>query len=293
MSKGIRGVTKAGILFLVAGVVQALAEPRAGVELAKEHYNRTDYEAALKVLAPIPEKTGVIYSLVGRSHYMLADYKKASEAFEKAVGLEPQKADYWHWLGRAYGRRAEMSSPFTAIRWAGKTKQAFEKAVELDPKGLEAMNDLFEYYLQAPGFLGGGLEKASNLAGRIAQSDPVEGHYAVARLAEQQKEFHTAESQLRRAVDLAPQQVGRAIDLAKFLAKQGRYRESDQIFAHADKVAPNSPKVMFGRAQTYVETKRNLDLARRLLESYLNASLTPEDPPRWEAEKLLKQVSGG
>jgi Flp pilus assembly protein TadD len=293
MTSGIRGVTKAGILFLVAGVVQALAEPRAGVELAKEHYNRTDYEAALKVLAQIPEKTDSIYSLIGRSHYMLADYKRASEAFEKAVGSDPQKADYWHWLGRAYGRRAETSSPFTAPRLAGKARQAFEKAVELDPKDVEAMNDLLEYYLQAPGFLGGGLDKASNLAGRIAQLDPVEGHYAMARLAEQQKEFHTAESQLRRAVDLAPQQVGRAIDLAKFLAKRGRYGESDQVFAHADKVAPNSPKVMFGRAQTYVETKRNLELARRLLESYLGSSLTPDDPPRWEAEKLLKQVSGG
>ena len=47
---------------------------------------------------------------------------------------------------------------------ASKAHRYFEKAVELDPKNLEAMNDLFEYYLEAPGFLGGGFDKAQALA---------------------------------------------------------------------------------------------------------------------------------
>lgn len=180
----------------------------------------------------------------------------------------------------------------TAPRFASRARQAFEKAVELDPRNLEAINDLFEYYLEAPGILGGGYDKAKNLAGRIAQIDAVEGLYAQAKLAEKRKEYGSAEAQLRRAAELAPQQVGRLIDLASFLAKQGRFQESEQSFQRAAKIAPNSPKLMYARASTYISTGRNLDVARDLLKRYLCAQLTPEDPPRSEAEKLLRHAGG-
>ena len=98
---------------------------------------------------------------------------------------------------------------------------------------------------------------------------------------------------VRRAAELAPQQVGRLIDLAKFLARQGRYQESEQSFQRAASIAPDSPKLLFERADIYIKTGRNLEEARSLLQRYLNASLTPDDPPRHEAEKLLRQVSGG
>jgi tetratricopeptide (TPR) repeat protein len=205
---------------------------------------------------------------------------------------DPRSSVIQHWLGKAYGRRAETSSFLTAPRYASRCREHFEKAVELDPNNVEAMNDLLEYYLEAPGILGGGLEKAEALAARISAKDPVEKHYALARLAEKRKEFHTAEQHLRSAVDLAPKQVGRVVDLAKFLAKQGKVSESDAMFQRAAKLAPDHPKVLFGRAQVYVEGKRNLDEARQLLERYLKCNLTPDDPPREQAERLLRQARG-
>jgi hypothetical protein len=51
--------------------------------------------------------------------------------------------------------------------------------------------------------------------------------------------------------------------------------------------------VMFERASTYVRSKRNLEQARGLLERYLKSPLTPEDPPRSEAQRLLRQANGG
>ena len=61
----------------------------------------------------------------------------------------------------------------------------------------------------------------------------------------------------------------------------------------ADKIAPGAPKLMFARAATYIQAKRNIETAQRLLQKYLTARLTPDDPPREEARKLLEQVSGG
>jgi Flp pilus assembly protein TadD len=281
------------ITTLLLCLTAVLLGSSADLDRANKLYSKTEYEAALKLLAAIPEKDGQVYDLIGKNHFMLGEFKKATEAYEKAVAADPANSSYRHWLGRAYGRRAETSSPITAPGHASKARQNFEKAVELDPKNIEAMNDLFEYYLQAPGFLGGGSDKAARMAQRIAALDTTEGHWAQARLAEKQKEFGKAEEQLRSAVALAPQQVGRVLDLAKFLAKQGRYQESDQSFNEAQRMAPDSPKVLFQRAETYIQTKRNLDTARMLLKRYLQASLTPDDPPRSEAEKLLKESSGG
>jgi len=48
-------------------------------------------------------------------------------------------------------------------------------------------------------------------AARIAGLSPGEGYQAQAKLAEKRKEYATAEMELRRAVETAPQTVGRFI----------------------------------------------------------------------------------
>lgn len=283
----IMGMRVIGIMAVVSVLALGATTP---FDQARELYHRTEYEAALKLLLPLEKKAGPEWDLVGESYFMMGEFKRAGEAFQKAVAAEPGRSNYYLWLGRAYGRRAETSNPFSAPGLASKARQNFERAVELDPRNVEAMNDLFEYYVQAPGFLGGGLDKAAALAARIRNLDPAEFHFAQAQLAEKRKEWGTAEQQLRRAVDLAPKQAGRVLDLAKFLARQGRHEESDAAFQRAAEIAPNSPRILFERASAYVRSGRNLDQARALLKQYLASPLTPDDPPREQAEKLLRQT---
>ena len=268
-----------------------LASPRELAE-ARRLYGETDFAAALKILEKIPDKDAETWTLIGRSHYLGADYKKATDALEKALAIDPANSEICLWLGRAYGRRAETSSFVTAPGFASKARQHFEKAVELDGGNKEALNDLFEYYLEAPGFLGGGFDKATALAARIEKIDPIEAHYARYRLAMKRKEFGNAEQQLRRAAEMAPTQVGRILDLGRFLARQGRHNEADQAFQQAQRIAPNEPKVLFAMADTYIKANRNLEAARELLKRYLSSKLSPDDPPRAEAQKLLRQAGG-
>jgi cytochrome c-type biogenesis protein CcmH/NrfG len=276
---------KALLLLTVTGLSGAAAD----YDAVRRMYGRTDYRAAIRALEG-RELDGPGWLLLGQSRYMLAEYKKASEAMEKAVAAEPANSVYWNWLGRAFGRRAETSSPFTAPVYASKTRQAFEKAVELDGGNKEALSDLFEYYLEAPGFFGGGVDKATAVAARIGKLDPVEGHYVQFRLAEKRNDVRAAEQQLRRAVQLAPRQVGRLIDLARFLGKQGRIPESEQTFDQARKVAPRAPRILYEQAVVYIRAGESLDKARELLKQYLAAQLSPDDPPRREAEKLLRKA---
>jgi tetratricopeptide (TPR) repeat protein len=274
--------------FLVAvSCVLAQDSYKRGEEL----YQTTDYKESLAVLHAIHSPNAAVYNLIGRDYFMLGEYKHATDAFQKAYAQEPGNSEYAHWLGRAFGRRAETSNPFLAPSQASKARQYFEQSVALDPSNEEALNDLFDYYLQAPGFLGGGYDKAEKVARMIAERNPAEGHFAQAQLADKRKQFDTAEQQLRHAMELAPRQVGRVLDLAKYLAKRGRIQESEAAFDKANQLAPNSPKVFFARAHTYIQEKRNLDKAKELLIKYLQSDLTPDDPPREQAEKLLKQVS--
>jgi len=80
------------------------------------------------------------------------------------------------------------------------------------------------------------------------------------------------------------------IDLAEFVEAPGRRRESDESFRRAREIAPQAPIVWFEQAKTYVAPHRNIETAKALLKRYLSSSLTTQDPPRYEAKELLRQI---
>jgi tetratricopeptide (TPR) repeat protein len=273
-------------VFVFCSVALWAAAP--DTERAQQLFKRGQYENVISVLGSAPAGDPAAQLLTGKSWFALGQFKKATEALERAVAADPRSSEAYHWLGKAWGRRAETSNPLMAPGYASKARAAFEKAVGLNPRNAEAVNDLFEYYLEAPGFLGGGLDKAQALTEKIKANDPAEYHYALARIAERRKDIRGAEHHLRSAANLAPRQVGRIIDLGRFLSKQGRTRESEEVFARAETIAPNEPRLLFERASNLIRAKQDLDTAKALLQRYLRMPLSPDDPPRDEAQKLLK-----
>jgi tetratricopeptide (TPR) repeat protein len=258
---------------------------------AEELYKHTDYEASLALLDKRTCNPASNF-LIGRDYFMLGDFKKATEYLQKATEENPQSGEYMDWLGRAYGKRAETSNPLFAPGLAAKARQAFERSVELDPKNSDALSDLFDYYLDAPGFLGGGYDKAVSVAEKIAVIDPPEGYFEKAKLAQKRKEYGAAEDHLRRAIAAAPQKVGGLLELAKLLASEGRNHDSEAVLAEAQKIRPDAPEVWYARANLLIKQKRNLEEAKDLLQKYLRAPITVDDPPKGEATRLLRQVGG-
>ena len=258
---------------------------------ARELYRRTEYQASINLLLPVANKDASILQMLGQDFYMLGEYKKSTDAFDHALMLGNPSELLYVWAGRAYGRRAETSGPFTAAGLASKARKYFELAVQMDILDKEATGDLFDYYLGAPGFMGGGTGKAQELAQKVSAADPAEGQHLLAVLSEKNKDYDSAEEHLRKAIALAPRQASRLMELARFLAKRGRVGESEAFFDQAARMAPEDHTILFYRAETYVESKRNLSEARALLETYLRGPISPDDPPRQKAQDLLSKAS--
>jgi tetratricopeptide (TPR) repeat protein len=178
----------------------------------------------------------------------------------------------------------------SALSLARKTLEHFEKAVELEGTNKEALRSVLDFYREAPGMVGGGMEKAEEAARRIEKLYPADGARAWASIHEKREEFEQAEAKLREAVKLEPREVGHLLSLASFLSRRGRYDESDKLYQQARQLAPDSPELWFSRGKSLVRAGRGRDEARELLSRYSKANLPPDAAPKSEAKELLKQL---
>jgi len=226
----------------------------------------------------------------GLQAYASEDYERAMSLFEQAVKMQPNVAAYHHWFGRAAGRRAERVFFMRAIGLAKKVRVAFERAAELDATYVEVRSDLLEFYLEAPSIVGGGEDKAREIAARLAELDAAEGHRAQARIFMKKKNYSAAETELRQALELDPQKTGRYLDLASFLGERGRHAEADALFEQAATLSPDSPNYLFARGKHLALHRKDPEEARRLLENYLRSKRHPDDPPASEVQALLKKL---
>ena len=230
----------------------------------------------------------------GLALFVEEEYKDSGRAFEMAVEAEPDNPDYLVWQGRAWGRRAERATGFAkigALSLAKRVRESFEKAIEIDPDHMAGLESLLAFYVNAPGIVGGGVDKAEPLADRMAAISPAEGRRAWASIYQAREEFAEAEAALREAVELEPDNVEHVLSLASFLARRGRFDESDKLYREAFEQEPESPLVWYSRAKELVRADRETDEARRLLERYLATPLVrPDAEPYSEARKLLKEI---
>jgi cytochrome c-type biogenesis protein CcmH/NrfG len=167
-------------LFLCSAVLLSGRTPEW--ERAYSLVQKADYQQAVTVLEKAPDKDPDNLQLLGEAWLGLKEFKKAVDVLERAAEIAPKSSTIQLWLGRAWGRRAEANK-LMAFSWARKAKDAFERAVALDGKNHEALDDLFEYYVEAPAIVGGGLDKAEVVAKQIAAMDAAKGQRAMDRLA--------------------------------------------------------------------------------------------------------------
>src|SRR5437879_4089537 len=113
------------------------------------------------------------HNLLCRAYFSLGQWDRGTSECERAVSLAPENSQFHLWLGRIYGEKADKASFIAAAGLARRVRDEFEKAVRLNPDNVDARSDLAEFYLEAPGIVGGGSNKAEEQVvslGRLNQA---------------------------------------------------------------------------------------------------------------------------
>lgn len=226
------------------------------------------------------------YHLLCRVYYQLELWDNSARMAEKAIALDPQNSSYHQWLARAMGRKAEDANPFTAFGLARKVKTEFERAVALDTDNLTARSDLSEFYLEAPGFLGGDKNKARQQADYIAKHDPSLASYIYARVEEKQGSGR-AEAEYKKAVAASSNPAHYWVELAHFYRRTGRLAEMEAAVSQSLTAARPGDVAEFDAASLLLHSGRNFAGAAQMLRQYAAQEDPSEDGPAFRAHYLL------
>jgi cytochrome c-type biogenesis protein CcmH/NrfG len=229
------------------------------------------------------------YNFLCRAYFAVSNWDRAISACDKAVKLAPENGEYHLWLGRTYGEKADASSFFTAAGLARKVRTEFERAVELDPKNAISRTDLAEFYLEAPGIVGGGQDKARAQAAALAKLDAGKAHWIQGRIAEKNKDTAAAEREYRAAIDESHGSASAWLNLALFYRNTKRFDDMQDALRHAATAPIDRADVLVDAASTLLRTNRNLPFAVQLVQRYL-ASHTVEQAPPFKAHYLLGNI---
>ena len=282
------------LVALVALVAVLPASPKAAPMLAQDLLTQGRVDEAIAQLQERIQKApndAEAYHLLSRAYLLIEAWDKAVPPAEQAVTLQPENSNYHLWLGRAYGRKAEHSIFFKAIGWARKCRSEFERAIELNAANVPARTDLAEYYLEAPAFLGGGKDKARLQADEIAARDQAAAHMLRARLAEDDKDYGSAERELWEAIADSDQQAGYWLDLASFYRRRGRLNEMEDATNKAVAMEKHkNPAILVQAAALLLRAGRNIPSAAAMVTRYLSSNNLAEDAPTFQAHYLLGQA---
>jgi len=273
-----------GILFaLLLPATEAAASPRDLLAAGRVD----DAIASLQAQLKSSPNDAASYNYLCRAYFALADWDHAVAACEKSVALAPDSSDYHLWLGRAYGEKADRVNPFSAASLAGKVRREFERAVQLNPRSVEARADLAEFYLDAPGIVGGGQDKARAQAAALGSLSQAKAHYVNGRIAEKNKDRVAAEKEYRAAIEDSKGNANDWLNLALFYKHINQFENMEQALEQAANARTAQNEVLVECAEILLRTNRNARTAAQFVRRYFTSNSATEKSPLFKAHYVL------
>jgi len=233
------------------------------------------------------------YNLRCRVELTLEQWDRAASDCEQAVKLEGQNSENHMWLGRALGERASRASFLNAYSLAKRVRAEFEDAVRLKPGNGAALADLGQFYSEAPGVVGGGADKAEKVATQLEKVDPVRAIELRGEIAEQRKDYGTAESEFKQAITKSPHPAFQWMKLAGFYRHRERWTEMESAVRSGQSAAERDKRAavaLYDGANILRRTNRDLARAAKMLEDYLASAGKTEEAPAFVAHTWLSRL---
>lgn len=205
-----------------------------------------------------------------------SDAKKRDELIQRAeqcIQDLPQSARCHSALGTLYGTMAMSGGMTAGLKYAGKIKDMMQKAVTLEPKNFDMRRDLNQYYLQAPGIVGGSVRKAIENSVDFGKIDSLRGQLLRAEIHTYEKEFGKAESLLRAMMpgndaDLAETQLTALANLGFSMVNNDKGLEAQKLFEQLLASRPMQASLHFGLGRALL-VQKNHDAAITAMERAL------------------------
>lgn len=262
----------------ISGAATALAEGRV-----------YDAEQTLRAnLARSPHAAADLL-LLCRVLYAQDRFDDAQDICQQAAYAAPASSAAQLWLGRVYGARASAAGKsLQAFTLARKVRAAFAEAVRLDGSNAAAMSDLGEYFVNAPLLVGGGVDKARDLAPRLLALDAVRGHRLLAQIA--RKEGDTAAAERETEAGAATGTPEGLIDLANFRRRNNQPDLAVDAVRRSIAANRNRDDSLVDAANILTRIHREPQLAIHALQSYLTSPAKSDDAPAFKVRLRLADL---
>jgi tetratricopeptide (TPR) repeat protein len=263
---------------------------QAKIEQAKALFEQRKYDQVKKMLTPIGEKDADFAAAqyyLGRVAFEEKEYDDAQDFFEEAVDANNKVADYHNWLGNTYGTIAQKSNMIKQGVLAPKMKKAWENTIALDAKNISARTSLIQYYLQAPGFMGGSIDKAKEVASQLTKLKPAEGHHQLGKILLWEKKPAEAEKEF---VEMAKAEDWYKRILASFYLDQKQYKKAFALFEEVIKQNPDDYSLIYQLGKASALSGQKLDRGEECLKKYLAHTPQQNEPSHAGANMRLAQI---
>lgn len=287
----------AGLLLAASMAIASWAQGGKSAQLAQANAALQAGEAdkALALLSPLIKPGGKpeAYNLRCRVEFALEQWDRAAGDCEQAVKIDGQNSDDHMWLARALGEKARRASFLNAFSLSKRVRAEMEEAARLNPSNGAALADLGQFYSEAPAVVGGGAAKAEGVAAQLDKFDLVRAHELRGWIAEQRKDYDTAEREFKTALAKSPHPAFQWMALGSFYRRRERWTEmesavhSGQSAAERDK---HASEALYDGANLLRTSNRDTPRAIKMLEEYLASAGKTEDAPAFVAHTWLAQL---
>ena len=209
------------------------------------------------------------------AHYYLAvslsrqgKFDDAEDEIDEAIDLNENISKYHLVRGQILGQKAMTANVISQGFLAPRIKNAFLRASELDPSNIEARQALFNYYIMAPGIMGGSEEKALAQVNAIVKLNPYYGYTLFATFhARVKKDTVEAENQIKKAIAVKPDSGDGYKRLGYLYLSQKRFTDAYYQMKKYIDLEPTNPDSYDSYADV-LKADEKYDLA---IEKYLQA----------------------
>jgi len=206
----------------------------------------------------------------GRSAFQARRFDDAAAAFERAIALNPGRSEYQLWLGNAYTKQLATANFIRKGMIGRRIGPQYDKAVELDSSSVAAAEARVDFYLEAPGMVGGGVDKAKVEAARLTRLNAYAGGFARAKIAEKEKLPEQTESEYRGLMRSFPDSTRPVAVLATLLQSRERYPEAFDLIDARLARFPNDTVMIYQLGRVAAISGREMTRGEAALRKFLS-----------------------